>query len=125
VRLATAVEAPAEAVARVYFGVGERLGVDWLRVAAGRAKIETPWQRAALEGLLDDLSLHQVAITWQVLAEAGKKAEWRAGLAAWESRHTTELARLDKLLEELRAVEAVDVAMLAVADRQLQALSGR
>ncbi len=125
VRLATAVEAPAPAVARVYFGVGERLGLEWLRAAVGRAKIETPWQRAATEGLLDDLSLHQVAIAWQVLAEAGRKAEWKEALAAWEGRHAAEVARLDKLLEELRGAESVDVAMLVVADRQLQGLSGR
>jgi len=125
VRLALAMEAPAEAVARAYFGVGERLGIDWLRGAAAAVKIETQWQRSALEGLLDDLSLHQVAITWQVLAEAGKQAEWREGLSAWEARHKAEVARLDRLLEELRTVEAVDIAMLAVADRQLQGLSGR
>jgi len=125
VGLATAVEAPAEAVARVYFGVGERLGLDWVRSGAARVKVETAWQRAALEGLLDDVSQRQVAIAWQVLAEAGKKAEWREGLAAWEARHAAEVARLDKLLEELRGAEAVDLAMLTVADRQLQALSGR
>ncbi len=125
VGLATAVEAPAEAVARVYFGVGERLGLDWVRSSAARVKVETAWQRAALEGLLDDVSQHQVAIAWQVLAEAGKKTEWREGLAAWEARHAAEVARLDKLLEELRGAEAVDLAMLTVADRQLQALSGR
>jgi glutamate dehydrogenase len=125
VRLALAVEAPAEEVAKVYFGVGERLGFDWLRGALGRVKIESSWQRAAVEGLLDDLSLHQVAIAWQVLAEAGRKAEWREALQAWEARHAAEAGRLDRLLDELRAVETLDIAMLTVADRQLQALSGR
>jgi len=125
VRLALAVEAPPESVAKVYFGVGERLGLDWLRTAAERVKIESPWQRAAVEGIVDDLSLHQVAITWQVLAEAGAKAEWRAGVARWEARHAVEVARLDKLLEELHTGEAIDLAMLTVADRALQALSGR
>ena len=125
VRLALAMEAPVTAVARVYFGIGERLGLDWLRGAPARMKVETPWQRAAIEGLLDDLSGHQVAITWQVLAEAGKKAEWREALQAWEARHAGEVERLEKLLAELRGAEALDVAMLAVADRQLQGLSGR
>jgi glutamate dehydrogenase len=125
VRLALAMEAPAPEVARVFFGVGERLGGEWLRAAAAAIKVETPWQRAAIEGLLDDLSLHQVAITWQVLAEAGRKAEWRQALQAWEARHVAEVGRLDKLLEELQAQEAVDLAMLAVADRQLQLLAAR
>jgi glutamate dehydrogenase len=125
VRLATAVEARPEQVAKVYFGVGERLGLNWVRSAASRVKVETPWQRAALEGLLDDVSQHFVAVTWQVLADSGKKADWREGLAAWESRHEAEVRRLDKLLEEMRATETVDLAMLTVADRQLQALSGR
>jgi glutamate dehydrogenase len=124
VRLATAVEAAPEQVAKVYFGVGERLGLNWVRSAASRVKVETPWQRAALEGLLDDVSQHFVAITWQVLAEAGKKADWHEGLAAWESRHEADVRRLDKLLEEMRGGETVDLAMLTVADRQLQALSG-
>ncbi len=125
VRLALAMEAPSAAVARVYFGVGERLGVEWLRAAAATIKVETPWQRSAVEAVVDDLSLHQVAITWQVLAEAGKKAEWREALQAWEARHPAEVKRLDKLLEELRTQEAVDLAMLAVADRQLKVLSER
>ncbi len=125
VRLALAMEAPTPEVARVYFGVGERLGVEWLRAAAATIKVETPWQRAAVESVVDDFALHQVAITWQVLAQAGKKAEWREALQGWEARHPSEVARLDKLLEDLRAQEAVDLAMLAVADRQLKVLSER
>jgi glutamate dehydrogenase len=82
VRLALAVEAPPEAVAKVYFGVGERLGLDWLRTAAERVKIEVAVGNGpAVEGIVDDLSLAPGGDHLAGARRGGAKAEWREGVA--------------------------------------------
>ena len=45
VRIAEAAKVQVVDMARLYFAVGARLGLDWLRAAAAQIKVETPWQK--------------------------------------------------------------------------------
>jgi glutamate dehydrogenase len=124
VRLAVECGHQVEQVARVYFAVGERFGLEWLRAAASRLKIESPWQQAAVEVLRDDLDLHQTTIALQVLAQ-GRDGSWRRAVEAWTEQRIPAVSRSLRLIEELRAASTVDLSMLTVAEHQLQQLAGR
>jgi glutamate dehydrogenase len=125
VSLALAAGVPVEKVARVYWALGERFALDWLRAAAGQVKIESPWQRAALEVQLDDLGRLQAAITRQALAEAAADADWRATVDGWAQARPAEVQRVCRLVEELRAAGILDLAMLTLALNALEGLAGR
>ncbi|HVS02173.1 MAG TPA: NAD-glutamate dehydrogenase [Thermoanaerobaculia bacterium] len=123
VRLAVDSGNDVERVARIYFALGERFGLEWLRGAAARLKAETAWQQSAVEMLQDDLYLHQSAITRQALAGEGADTPWRRAIEAWTEAHLPAVQRTLRLVEELRGAADVDLAMLTVADHQLQQLA--
>jgi glutamate dehydrogenase len=120
VRIAEAVKSDVPAVARLYFAVGARLGLDWLRAAAGKIKIETPWQKRAVEAVYDDLSLQQGEIARRAV-NGGGAAD--AAMATWLEGNQANLARIDGLMTELKAASLVDLAALTVAGRELRALT--
>ncbi|MGQ0663063.1 MAG: NAD-glutamate dehydrogenase [Pseudomonadota bacterium] len=119
-RLAAGQPGPVEAVAKVYFALGARLGFDWLREVAGRIKAETAWQKRALEAVVDDLLGQQAELAAHAIAAAGGDPAGADG--AWLGRHVAGLLRIDALIAELKAAPAVDLAALTVASRELRAL---
>ncbi|PWC36664.1 NAD-glutamate dehydrogenase [Azospirillum sp. TSO35-2] len=119
VRIAERTGRAVEGVASIYFGLGRRFGLEWLRDRASGAKVDNHWQRQAVAAIVDDLFAHQSALTVRVLESEGDEA---AAVDAWiASRHLV-VDRVEQLLAELRAQPAVDLAMLAVANRQLRGL---
>jgi glutamate dehydrogenase len=100
-----------EDVARRYFSIGARLGLDWLREAAGTIKAETVWQRRAIEAAVDDLNAHQADFAARATDD-------------WESRQEPALRRVDGLLAELRMAPNIDLAALTIAARELRLLTG-
>ncbi|RJF77223.1 NAD-glutamate dehydrogenase [Azospirillum cavernae] len=107
-------------VASVYFGLGRRFGLEWLRDRASGAKVENHWQKQAVAAIVDDLFAHQSALTLRVLES---EAEDSAAVDTWIARRRPLVERVELLLSELRGQPAIDLAMLAVANRQLRGLT--
>lgn len=107
-------------VARVYFLIGARLGIDWLRDAARRLRAKSRWQKEALEAIVEDLYAHQSVLTTRILEAGAGQAK---PVEKWIEGHRHAVNRLRALLEDLRAAASVDIAMLTVADHQLRGLT--
>ena len=79
-----------EEVARVYFSVGARFGLDRLRAAGGAIAADTP-QKAAVAAVVDDLFNYQSVPASRVIAEGTVRARrrtqstrgWLSGSAPW------------------------------------------
>jgi glutamate dehydrogenase len=106
-------------VARVYFGLGARFGLDRLRAAAASIAAETPWQKAAVAAVLDDLFNYQSILASRVIAESDGSRE---PVDAWLASRPRVVERVDQTMNDVRAAQTVDLAMLTVASRQLRAL---
>jgi glutamate dehydrogenase len=124
VRLAHTAKREAAAVAPVYFLVGARFGLDWLRESAGKLRGGTAqhWDKMALAAIVDDLYGHQFALARAVLAGGEGIAAER--IDAWAKQRGPVVAQTAKLIDDLRTAGTTDLAMLAVANRQLRALVG-
>ncbi len=122
VRLAGAVKRDPAAVARVYFAAGARFGLDWLRDAASHLRGATSqhWDKMALAAIVDDLYGHQFALARAVI-EGGDESDT---IEAWAKQRGPAVAQTAKLIDDLRMAGSTDLAMLAVANRQLRALVG-
>ena len=103
-------------VARVYYALGQRLGLDWLKAQAAQLKPQTDWQRQAAAAVLDDLYGHQATLARRVLADSGD-------LVTWVDARKGAVERIDHTLTEMRAAPGVDLAMLAVANRRFGGLA--
>jgi glutamate dehydrogenase len=122
VRLAGAVKRDPAAAARVYFPAGARFGLDWLREAASilRGGTSQHWDKMALSAIIDDLYGHQFALARAVI-EGGDASDT---IEAWAKQRGAAVAQTAKLIDDLRLAGTTDLAMLAVANRQLRALVG-
>ena len=122
VRIAAAGKRAVMDVARTYFALGRRFGMDWLRTAAGRLSAETHWQREAVTAIVDELFTLQYELTTKVLDAAGATTAAEAAIDAWIGAHPARVDRTERLLGELETSGTPDLAMLAVANRQLRFL---
>ena len=57
-------------MAVVYFKVGGRFSMDWLRDGALALATDTYWQKLAVNALVDDFYQHQSQLTQNVLGQA-------------------------------------------------------
>ncbi len=99
-------------IARAYFAVGERTGLDWLRAATEMVTAPDHWDRLALGSIVDDLYDQQRELTGMALAEGG--------LDGWAANHAKALDRARELIAELQSSGAVTVGKLGYVARQIR-----
>ena len=112
---------PVEQVAAVYFDLGDKLGLSWLREKIAALPGDKHWQLLAKSAMQDDLSGLQRALTGTVVGGADAASPGKL-VAAWQDANRRALERTARLLAELRAVPAPDAEMLSVAMRELRNL---
>jgi len=108
-------------VAAIYFGFEKRLGIGWLNRLIVSAK-QTPWQREAVAGALEELASNHRRLTAQLAAKSakGKKV---IDVAGWVAANEKKLAPYDALLAEWSVAGVVDLAMVLLANERLADLS--
>jgi glutamate dehydrogenase len=108
--------------ARIYFEVGTRLGVDWLRDQIERLSVEGPWQAIARAGLRDGaLRIHR-RLAERVMSRKDKGTA-EARVTAWVESVGEELAHWQRTLTEMRAAGAGDFATLSVGVESVRKLA--
>jgi glutamate dehydrogenase len=124
VRIARENGVPAERVGQIYFDVGSRFGFDWLRRAASQIPTDNVWNKQAVSAIVDDLLGHQSDLTVGVLSHTSNGMPAGRAVEAWAAERRSFIERNEQLLAELRTVGTPDLAMLAVANRQLKSMRG-
>ena len=126
VRIARDSGVPVLDTGRVYFELGARLGIDWVRHASKEITPESEWEKIAIDTIVDDSYRHQSALTNRVLDVAGGgklEPKVAAGvIETWIGSRNGAVERTCQLLDDLRAGESVDLAKLSVASGQLRNL---
>ena len=123
IEVASTDEETVEAVAAVYFALGARLDLHWLRDQISALPAESHWQTLAEGALRDDLSSAQRQLTAQVLRHEGVGPDAEAMIDAWVSDNRAAVHRCEAMLDHLKQADAVDVAMLSVALREIRNLA--
>jgi glutamate dehydrogenase len=123
VRIAEPARRDVAEVGRVYFAIGARLGLDWLRAQAQAAMAGGRWSKLAFRSLIDEIEAIQAGLTAAVLAEAPAGGDPGAAIDSWAAKRLAPAKRARDVIADIRATGRVDLAMLAVAARQLRALA--
>jgi glutamate dehydrogenase len=116
--LMTSSRARPRAVARAHFGLGARLGLDWLHGAIEQLPVSGSWQRAATLKLRDTALAAHLRITAAALGQRARRpghAPAPAGDPALE--------RWQQVQRDLRALATPDLAALTVAVEALENLA--
>jgi len=99
--------------ARTYFEVGARVGLDWLREQIERLPVDGQWQAIARTALRESAgTIHRKAAD-RVLALA-KSGRPEARVSAWAESVGEDLARWQRILNEMQAAGMSDFATLSV-----------
>jgi glutamate dehydrogenase len=114
-------DAPQSIVMAVYFGVGSRLGLDWLRDRILELPRNDRWQALARAALRDDLYEMHRALTRDVLAR-GTTLGAAAAIDAWLSSNRAAVERGLSVVADIKAARTYDNTTLPVALRELKNL---
>jgi glutamate dehydrogenase len=126
IEVATACGETVETVAAVYFALGYRLDLHWLRDQIAKLPGETHWQTLAQGALRDDLYSEQRELTTEVLRPGTEDAEDKDAetlIDAWLEENASAVERANSILSDLKEAETLDIAMLSVALREIRTLS--
>ncbi len=99
--------------AKVYFDIGERIGLTWIKEQIERLPVEGHWQAVARGTVRDNLYALQRKITGAVLKCKGREARERVD--QWISRHVVAVESLKRIVVDLRTGTPPDFATLSVA----------
>jgi glutamate dehydrogenase len=105
---------------QLYLLCGTRFGLEWLRATAQRISVDGLWQKRAIAGLVEDLNAHQRKITTSIATQKGSSAA--SLIDEWVRQKEDRIQDVDKLIQEMMEADACDLAMLVVANRQMQAI---
>jgi glutamate dehydrogenase len=119
VSIAHEFDRPIRNVGRLYFAVGERFGLDWLREAAATLEARPYWEKRALDAMIEDLYGYHAALVRSMLH--GHPADPRT-IEGWCQRRGPAVDQVRRTIDDLRTVGEISVAMLAVAAGQLRGL---
>jgi glutamate dehydrogenase len=111
-----------DGVAAVYFSLGGRLELNWLRDHIAELPGANRWQTLARSALRDDLdSLHR-ALSQDVVESAGGGTDPDAAIDAWTRANAGAVERSRVMLGEIRAARVFDLTTLPVALREVRNL---
>jgi len=128
IEVAAACGETVETVAAVYFDLGHKLDLHWLRDQIARLPADTHWQTLAQGALRDDLYSEQRELTAEVLRRGSEDRgpEDRDAdtlIEAWLGDNRSSVERARSILSDLKEAETLDIAMLSVALREIRNLS--
>ena len=122
VEVAAATEREPEDVLKVYFRLGSRLELNWLRERIIELPRANRWQALARAALRDDLFNLYRELTRKVLDTGRRDSDPRATIDAWTERNQETLDRALSMVADVRASRIYDNTTLPVALREIRAL---
>ncbi|MFZ2508289.1 MAG: hypothetical protein WAW79_07455, partial [Steroidobacteraceae bacterium] len=124
VEVAAARRAPILHAARVYFGLGAAIGLDWIRGEIERLVVAGHLQALARGTLREEAYSLQRRLCDQVIAR-GKRKEPSAAIRAWLADRGVAADRLSRTVQEMRSTGSADFPTLSVALQAVRRLAER
>jgi glutamate dehydrogenase len=127
IEVATACGETVETVAAVYFALGYKLDLHWLRDQIAKLPAETHWQTLAQGALRDDLYSEQRELTIEVLKRGSEDGtedkDAETLIDTWMEENGSAVGRTNAILSDLKEADTLDIAMISVALREIRNLS--
>lgn len=107
-------------VAHVYFSLGEKLGLEWLRQRAIGIGTNDHWENLAVASEVEEIADLQRVTAQQVLTVSKGSATTK--LKKWFAQNKVRVLRAERLQSELSSSGSISVAKLSFATRRLRAI---
>nr|MBA3472169.1 NAD-glutamate dehydrogenase [Rubrobacter sp.] len=123
VDVATATGQPLEAVAAVYFTLGDRLKLHWLRDHIEALPRDNRWRTLARSALRDDVYSQQAALTAEILRAVPEDLPALERINAWVDANPRPVERTLQVLSDINSSGTFDLSTLSVALREIRNLT--
>lgn len=110
------------AVGKVYYELGSRLELGYLRRKATDFKADSHWDKIAIKTIVTDLYDEQRRLTMAILTSCTNEKVCMDLVEGWNEANKPMIDRYQRLISEIRSTEAKDVSMLFVALKQVRSL---
>ena len=122
VEVAKATKREVALAAAVYFSLGSRLELLWLRDQIAKLVPLNQWHTLAKSSLRNQLHNQQRSLTGKVLRQTNSTDRPKAIVDTWVAENKTILDRFSQITTDLKASGSLDFAMLSVAVSEAQRL---
>jgi glutamate dehydrogenase len=122
VEIAGTVGLDAASAAQVYFALGGRLELHWLRDQIVALPRDTRWDAMARAALRDDVYAEQAALTAEVLRAVANGRSAGERVDSWLSHNDAAVGRCLQVVSDVRSAGPPDLARLSVAVREVRNL---
>jgi glutamate dehydrogenase len=122
VDVASATDKPLEAAAAVYFNLGYRLKLHWLRQHIEALPRDNRWQTLARAALRDDLYNQQATLTREILMSVPEDLPASERIDAWIEANRGPAERTMQVLRDINSSGTFDLSTLPVALREIRNL---
>jgi glutamate dehydrogenase len=119
-RVARNAKLPVETVGTVYFEVGSKLNLSWMRQTIRKISPHSYWQRISAKTLVDDIYDQQKRLTVEVIKHIGKDNKCHVALEEWVEKNYAQIARFDSFIADIKAQDEPDFSMIVVALRKVK-----
>jgi glutamate dehydrogenase len=109
-------------VGRIYFEIGARLGLDWLKKALSASPVGSYWHKLSIKTMVRSISDQQIRLTAEVIKHMCLENKCDNPTESWVNKHFSQIKRFDVFMEELRSHEALDLSMLVVAAKKVESV---
>lgn len=107
--------------AKIYYMVGARFSMEWLRQQLVTIPAETSWERDALHVMEDVIQANQQVVTRQILSHYGRTEK---SVDQWIKDRGGMVEQVDDLMSQLRMSLNVNLPMVTAAVGQMRLLIG-
>lgn len=112
----------AEQVGRIYFELGARLRLGWLRREASRMPVVSYWERLAAKAVISELFDQQRRLAETAIPYMAKNGDCSKTLDDWQQGYDKTLSRFGHFIDDLKTSEEVTFPMLVIALRNVEAI---
>ncbi len=122
VNIASVTGQPLESAAEVYFTLGARLNLHWLRRHIETLPRDNRWRTLARSALREDLYAQQASLTTEVLRGTPETSSAHERIEAWISANQEPVDRALQVLTDINSSATFDLSTLPVALREIRNL---
>jgi glutamate dehydrogenase len=102
-------------IGKVYYSVGSRLGLTWLRSTSNKLLSHSHWENLAVQTFTETFFDQQMRVTHAVVDAGKSETDAKAAVENWCEANSKNLSRYDMFISDLRRQEVIDQSMLTVA----------
>ncbi len=111
-----------EVVGTLYYELGARLQLGWLRMFVATFPAETRWEKLAIHNAINELYEQQRRLSEAVIITLCDDDTCHATIDRWVEANHSHIQRFQQLVREIRSSEQHDLSMLIVVLRQLSSI---